>query len=237
MLNAPWSTCNQKFKVGIVSPDMSIHNARACYITESPPVALTPDYGGPVVAYADGVFDKRLNRYITVREGPLSQLLYQLNSRMAALFKVESLMLDIHAAEEDNTRWEATIRHKDVLARQSSESTPKALPPPIVLSNSIHVTTTVKNSDSMKKLTTAKMENKRACFNEPATTTIKDLDSTKKLAMAKLENRRACFNDPVTATDWLDSHPFPGRLSPTRLEWKIDTVEDLSSNEGIDLGD
>ncbi|GKC11738.1 hypothetical protein Tco_1008520, partial [Tanacetum coccineum] len=28
-----------------------------------------PDYGGPVVAYADGVFDKRLNRYITVREG------------------------------------------------------------------------------------------------------------------------------------------------------------------------
>ncbi|KAI7754617.1 hypothetical protein M8C21_018206, partial [Ambrosia artemisiifolia] len=35
---------------------------------ESPPVALTPDFGGPVVAYADGVYDKRLNRYITVRE-------------------------------------------------------------------------------------------------------------------------------------------------------------------------
>ncbi|GKD09023.1 hypothetical protein Tco_1188708 [Tanacetum coccineum] len=30
---------------------------------------------------------------------------------------------------------------------------------------------------------------------------------------------------------------FPGRLSPTRLEWKIDTVEDLSLNEEIDLGD
>ncbi|GJS87499.1 hypothetical protein Tco_0770135 [Tanacetum coccineum] len=28
---------------------------------------------------------------------------------------------------------------------------------------------------------------------------------------------------------------FPGRLSPTRLEWKIDTVEDLSLKEGIDL--
>ncbi|GJW72230.1 hypothetical protein Tco_0129147 [Tanacetum coccineum] len=35
---------------------------------ESPPVALTPDYGGPVVAYVDGVFDKRLNRYIIVRK-------------------------------------------------------------------------------------------------------------------------------------------------------------------------
>ncbi|GJZ36713.1 alpha/beta hydrolases superfamily protein [Tanacetum coccineum] len=35
---------------------------------ESPPVALTPDYGGPLVAYADGVCDKRLNRYITVKE-------------------------------------------------------------------------------------------------------------------------------------------------------------------------
>ncbi|GKF60870.1 hypothetical protein Tco_0177656 [Tanacetum coccineum] len=28
---------------------------------------------------------------------------------------------------------------------------------------------------------------------------------------------------------------FPGRLSPTRLEWKIDTIEDLSLKEGIDL--
>ncbi|GKE46824.1 hypothetical protein Tco_1478082 [Tanacetum coccineum] len=86
------------------------------------------------------------------------------------------------------------------MTQRCAESTPEALPPPIVLSNSIHVTTTVKNSDSMKKLTMANMENKRACFNEPATTTIKDLDSTKKLAMAKLENKRACFNDPVTTT-------------------------------------
>ncbi|GJZ56175.1 integrase, catalytic region, zinc finger, CCHC-type containing protein [Tanacetum coccineum] len=29
MLNAPWSTCDQKFKVGIVSPDRSIHNTSA----------------------------------------------------------------------------------------------------------------------------------------------------------------------------------------------------------------
>ncbi|GJV85564.1 hypothetical protein Tco_1525462 [Tanacetum coccineum] len=28
---------------------------------------------------------------------------------------------------------------------------------------------------------------------------------------------------------------FPGRLSPTRLYWKIDTIEDLSLKEGIDL--
>lgn len=33
------------------------------------PVPLTPDYGGPVVSYADGVFDTRFGRYITVREG------------------------------------------------------------------------------------------------------------------------------------------------------------------------
>eukprot|EP00262_Sarcandra_glabra_P005592 TRINITY_DN17314_c0_g1_i1.p1 TRINITY_DN17314_c0_g1~~TRINITY_DN17314_c0_g1_i1.p1 ORF type:complete len:675 (-),score=107.83 TRINITY_DN17314_c0_g1_i1:312-2336(-) len=31
-------------------------------------VPLTPDYGGPLVRYADGVFDSRFNRYITVRE-------------------------------------------------------------------------------------------------------------------------------------------------------------------------
>ncbi|KAF3446696.1 hypothetical protein FNV43_RR11876 [Rhamnella rubrinervis] len=32
------------------------------------PVPLTPDYGGPVVSYADGVFDARFGRYVTVRE-------------------------------------------------------------------------------------------------------------------------------------------------------------------------
>lgn len=34
-----------------------------------PPVPLTPDYGGPVVSYADGVFDARFGRYVTVQEG------------------------------------------------------------------------------------------------------------------------------------------------------------------------
>ncbi|KAK4782286.1 hypothetical protein SAY86_016388 [Trapa natans] len=34
----------------------------------SSPVPITPDYGGPLVCYADGVFDFRFNRYITVRE-------------------------------------------------------------------------------------------------------------------------------------------------------------------------
>ncbi|GJY66601.1 hypothetical protein Tco_0468839 [Tanacetum coccineum] len=33
-----------------------------------------------------------------------------------------------------------------------------------------------------------------------------------------------------------DSHPFPGRKSPTRLEWQIDTIEDLSLKEGMSLG-
>lgn len=35
---------------------------------DSTPVPLTPDYGGPLVRYADGVFDARFNRFITVRE-------------------------------------------------------------------------------------------------------------------------------------------------------------------------
>nr|GEW97784.1 alpha/beta hydrolases superfamily protein [Tanacetum cinerariifolium] len=73
------------------------------------------------------------------------------------------------------------------------ESTPDALPPLIVPSNFVPVTT-----DNMNKLTTAKMENRRACFNGPVTTTIKDSDSMKKLAMAKLENKISCFNDHVT---------------------------------------
>ncbi|CAA7016024.1 unnamed protein product [Microthlaspi erraticum] len=35
---------------------------------DSSPMPITPDYGAPAVTYADGVFDARLNRYITVRE-------------------------------------------------------------------------------------------------------------------------------------------------------------------------
>ncbi|KAI3743402.1 hypothetical protein L1987_61111 [Smallanthus sonchifolius] len=34
----------------------------------SAPVPLTPDYGGPLVSYADGVYDTLLNRFITVME-------------------------------------------------------------------------------------------------------------------------------------------------------------------------
>ncbi|XP_050365718.1 uncharacterized protein LOC126784289 [Argentina anserina] len=35
---------------------------------DSGPEPITPDYGGPVVCYADGVFDQWLDRYVTVRE-------------------------------------------------------------------------------------------------------------------------------------------------------------------------
>lgn len=35
---------------------------------DSSPIPITPDYGAPVVTYADGVFDPRFNRYVTVRE-------------------------------------------------------------------------------------------------------------------------------------------------------------------------
>ncbi|KAK7305102.1 hypothetical protein VNO77_43002 [Canavalia gladiata] len=33
-----------------------------------PPIPLTPDYGGPVVSYADGTLDTRFNRFVSVRE-------------------------------------------------------------------------------------------------------------------------------------------------------------------------
>ncbi|KAL1332894.1 hypothetical protein HN51_061662 [Arachis hypogaea] len=33
-----------------------------------PPAPITPDYGGPVVSYADGILDSRFNRFIAVRE-------------------------------------------------------------------------------------------------------------------------------------------------------------------------
>ncbi|KAK6160739.1 hypothetical protein DH2020_004120 [Rehmannia glutinosa] len=35
---------------------------------DSAPMPLTPDYSGPLVCYADGVFDSRFNSYLTVRE-------------------------------------------------------------------------------------------------------------------------------------------------------------------------
>ncbi|XP_048226702.1 uncharacterized protein LOC8260869 [Ricinus communis] len=35
---------------------------------DSPPVPLTPDYGSPSVSYADGVFDSRFNRFVTIME-------------------------------------------------------------------------------------------------------------------------------------------------------------------------
>ncbi|KAL9281369.1 putative bleomycin hydrolase [Arabidopsis thaliana] len=35
---------------------------------DSSPKPITPDYGAPAVTYADGVFDSRFNRYVTVRE-------------------------------------------------------------------------------------------------------------------------------------------------------------------------
>lgn len=38
-------------------------------LADSAPVPLTPDYNGALVCYADGVFDARFNRYLTVMEG------------------------------------------------------------------------------------------------------------------------------------------------------------------------
>ncbi|RWR79336.1 Peptidase S9 [Cinnamomum micranthum f. kanehirae] len=38
------------------------------FIGDSVPLPLTPDYGGPIVRYADGVLESHSNHYITVRE-------------------------------------------------------------------------------------------------------------------------------------------------------------------------
>lgn len=38
-------------------------------LVDSSPSPITPDYGGPTVCFADGVFDPRFLRFITVMEG------------------------------------------------------------------------------------------------------------------------------------------------------------------------
>lgn len=38
-------------------------------LTGQSPVPISPDYGEPVVRYADGVFDPHFNRYLTIMEG------------------------------------------------------------------------------------------------------------------------------------------------------------------------
>lgn len=45
------------------------YNTKLFLLPDSQPLPLTPDYGGPLVRYADGVFDKTFNRYVAVREG------------------------------------------------------------------------------------------------------------------------------------------------------------------------
>eukprot|EP01018_Ginkgo_biloba_P036284 Gb_22798 [translate_table: standard] len=46
---------------------LSSSSTTTLYIYKTP-IALTPDYGGTVVRYADGVVDLRLGHYVTVRE-------------------------------------------------------------------------------------------------------------------------------------------------------------------------
>jgi len=43
-------------------------------LVDDPPVPVTPDYGGPVVSYADGILDVRFNRFLCVREGKKSTI-------------------------------------------------------------------------------------------------------------------------------------------------------------------
>ncbi|GJU92499.1 hypothetical protein Tco_1304922 [Tanacetum coccineum] len=56
------------------------------------------------------------------------------------------------------------------------------------------------------------MEDRRACFNEPATTTIKDSDSSKKLMVAKIENRRK----KLTVVDSIQGETSDKQQRPAR---------------------
>lgn len=67
-LNHKFSYYNSCFLSICQSSDQFWQFSFGC-LADHVPVALTLDYGGPVVRYADGVVDLHLNRYITVREG------------------------------------------------------------------------------------------------------------------------------------------------------------------------
>ncbi|XP_055818077.1 uncharacterized protein LOC129886313 isoform X2 [Solanum dulcamara] len=60
---------------------------------DSIPLPLTPDYGGRSVCYADGVFDSRFNRYVTVRED-------QRESGINAITTIVSIDLSGNNAQE-----------------------------------------------------------------------------------------------------------------------------------------
>lgn len=48
--------------------DQRMYKQSISSTVDSSPLALTPDYGGPLVRYADGVFDSRFNRVVTISE-------------------------------------------------------------------------------------------------------------------------------------------------------------------------
>ncbi|WMV25644.1 hypothetical protein MTR67_019029 [Solanum verrucosum] len=54
--------------IDVTPKDFAVRTLAQEYGGDSAPLPLTPDYGGRSVCYADGVFDSRFNRYVTVRE-------------------------------------------------------------------------------------------------------------------------------------------------------------------------
>ncbi|KAJ8526487.1 hypothetical protein K7X08_028964 [Anisodus acutangulus] len=62
-------------------------------VLDSAPLPLTPDYGGRSVCFADGVFDSRFNRYVTVRED-------QRESPINAITTIVSIDLSNNSAQE-----------------------------------------------------------------------------------------------------------------------------------------
>lgn len=58
------------FLVGFVTLNLSNPFLKLLFmVTDRSPMPLTQDYGGPVVRYADGVFNPHFNCYVSIMEG------------------------------------------------------------------------------------------------------------------------------------------------------------------------
>lgn len=64
---------------------MVFRNGSFLLVSDNSPLPLTPDYGGSVVRYADGVFDPHFSRYITVMEGDWYSI-YSMSMVLSTLF-------------------------------------------------------------------------------------------------------------------------------------------------------
>ncbi|GJY05251.1 hypothetical protein Tco_0371191 [Tanacetum coccineum] len=123
-----------------------------------------------------------------------------------------------------------------VLTRSSSISLNIARPV-----NTVQSRTTVNNAGPMKNVINNAYSTAKRPFNKITTTN--NSNFTKKVNTVKgtkvnTARPKAVLSDVNgNKGNAVKYRVFPGRLSPTRLDWRIDTVEDLSLKEGIDLRD